>query len=175
MGTFQLQFRALILSTVLTNSSVFIGVIHGAAHRLKMIIEPRGAQIRVPFSVAPYLQILDPADNVVETGPDSELVIVAFVRYIVYLHAHFSVATCVFVLHEAAAASQCTCLRTSRKVLTYISRTLALQISCPLSLRYRRFRQTRLARRLIVAQSRCQMLWLTVKALTSCFGDGFFV
>jgi len=80
MGTFQLQFRALILSTISANNSVSIGVIHGIAHRLEIIMEPRSAQIRLPFRIPPSLQILDAANNVVETGADSELIMVAFVR-----------------------------------------------------------------------------------------------
>jgi hypothetical protein len=80
MGTFQLHFRALILSTISVNNSVSIGVIHGIAHRLEIIMEPRSAQIRLPFRIPPSLQILDAANNVVETGADSELIMVAFVR-----------------------------------------------------------------------------------------------
>ena len=79
MGTFQLQFRALILSAISANNSVSIGVIHGAAYRLSIIMEPRSVQIRLPFRIPPSLQILDAAGNVVETGADSELIIVAFV------------------------------------------------------------------------------------------------
>ena len=44
-----------------------------------VITEPRGAQIRLPLTVPPSLQITDEAENVEETGADSELVIVAYV------------------------------------------------------------------------------------------------
>ena len=79
MGTFKLSFRALMASAESANASLAIGVIHGVAHRLAIIKQPRSAQIRVPLRVPPSISILDAADNTVETGPESQLVIVAFV------------------------------------------------------------------------------------------------
>lgn len=79
MGTFELSFQALMASKLSANASRAIGIIHGAANRLELVKQPRSAQIRVPVRVAPSISILDAASNTVETGPGSELVIVAFV------------------------------------------------------------------------------------------------
>ena len=80
MGTFQLSFRALMASALTANASRAIGILHGEAHRLELVKQPRSCQIRVPIRVAPSIAILDAAGNAVETGPESQLVIVAFIE-----------------------------------------------------------------------------------------------
>jgi hypothetical protein len=79
VGTFKLSFSAPLLSNVFSNTTLSIGVMHGTARRLVILTQPRGVEIRVLFAVPPFLHIVDAAGNLVETGPDSELTIVASV------------------------------------------------------------------------------------------------
>ena len=78
-GTFKIEFRALIAGIVSANQTKPIGIIHGSANKLALITQPRSVQVGVPFGVPPFVQIQDAAGNQVETGPESEMVIVAFV------------------------------------------------------------------------------------------------